>query len=116
MAQVSGTFSTYDAVGNREDLTDVIYDISPTDTPILNAIGRGNATATLHEWQTDSLASASTGNAVIEGDDATYTTASATTRLNNYTQIQRKTIIVSGTQDAVRKAGRRSELAYQIAA
>jgi hypothetical protein len=114
MAQVSGTFSSYDAVGNREDLTDFIYDISPTETPILNAIGRTSATATLHEWQTDALAAASTTNAVIEGDDTAFTQPGSTTRLNNYTQIQKKSVIVSGTQDAVRKAGRRSELAYQL--
>ena len=67
MAQLSNTFETYDAVGNREDLQNVIYDISPTDTPFMSSIGTGNAEATKHEWQTDSLASAAS-NAQIEGD------------------------------------------------
>ena len=69
MAQLSNTFETYDAVGNREDLQNVIYDISPTDTPFMSSIGAGNAEATKHEWQTDSLASAAS-NAQIEGDDS----------------------------------------------
>lgn len=79
MAQLSNTFETYDAVGNREDLQNVIYDISPTDTPFMSSIGAGNAEATKHEWQTDSLASAAS-NAQIEGDDSPSAALSATTR------------------------------------
>ena len=85
MAAPTGTFQTYGAIGNREDLSDVIYDISPMDTPFMSNISRGNATATLHEWQTDSLASQNADNAQIEGGDATTNTASATTRFGNYT-------------------------------
>ena len=69
MAQLTNTFETYDAVGNREDLQNVIYNISPTDTPFMSSIGTGTATFTKHEWQTDSLASAAS-NAQIEGDDS----------------------------------------------
>tara|TARA_R100000234_G_scaffold36219_1_gene21539 strand:+ start:323 stop:1270 length:948 start_codon:yes stop_codon:yes gene_type:complete len=115
MAQPSNTFDTYDSVGEREDLSDVIYNISPTDTPFLSSAAKTKATAVLHEWQTDSLASASTSNAVIEGDEATADSISATTRLSNSCQIMDKVITISGTQEAVDKAGRASELAYQIA-
>lgn len=114
MAQPTGTFSSYDAVGNREDLTNIIYDVSPTDTPVFSALPRTKATATLHEWQTDSLAAASAANAVIEGDDATTDTSTATTRLGNRTQILDKVAQVTGTQEAVSKAGRKSEMAYQM--
>ena len=114
MAQPAGTFSSYDAIGNREDLTNLIYDVSPTDTPVLSALPRTKATATNHEWQTDSLAAASAANAVIEGDDATTDTSTATTRLGNRTQILDKVAQVTGTQEAVSKAGRKSEMAYQM--
>lgn len=109
------TFTTVDAVGEREDLIDVIYDISPTDTPVMSSIGRTNATAVNHEWQTDSLAAATTANFAAEGADATAATAAPTSRLGNYTQIVQKTIQVSGTLDtAVDKAGRASEKQYQV--
>ena len=115
MAQPSNTFDTYDSVGEREDLSDVIYNIAPTDTPFLSSAAKTKATAVLHEWQTDSLASSSTSNAVIEGDEATADSMTATTRLSNSCQIMDKVITISGTQEAVDKAGRASELAYQIA-
>ena len=109
------TYTKYDAVGQREDLSDVIYNISPTDTPIMSSIGKTKATAVNHEWQTDSLAAATTGNALIEGADATSATLSPTTRFGNLTQIVGKTIQVSGTLESVDKAGRKSEKAYQLA-
>lgn len=115
MAQPTNTFDTYDSVGEREDLSDVIYSISPTDTPFLSSAAKTKATAVLHEWQTDSLASAVTNNAVIEGDEATLDASTATTRLSNSTQIMDKTVVITGTQESVDKAGRASELAYQIA-
>ena len=109
------TYQTYTAIGQREDLSDVIYNISPTDTPIMSSVGKSKATAVYHEWQTDSLAAATTNNAAVEGDDATDATMSPTTRLGNYTQIVQKTVKISGTLDAVDKAGRKSEKAYQLA-
>ena len=115
MAQPTNTFDTYDSVGEREDLSDVIYNISPTDTPFLSSAAKTQSTAVLHEWQTDALASASTSNAVIEGDEATLDAVTATTRLSNSCQIMDKTVVITGTQEAVDKAGRASELAYQIA-
>ena len=115
MAQPTNTFDTYDSIGEREDLSDVIYNISPTDTPFLSSAAKTQATAVLHEWQTDSLAAAVTNNQVIEGDDATAEAISATTRLSNSCQIMDKVIAITGTQEAVDKAGRASEIAYQIA-
>ena len=114
MATPSNSFITYDAIGNREDLSDVIYNISPTDTPFMNGIARTKATAVLHEWQTDALAAAA-ANAVLEGDDATTDATTATVRLSNTCQISDKVPRVSGSQEAVNKAGRRSEMAYQVA-
>jgi hypothetical protein len=113
MAQPADTFSSYDAVGNREDLTDVIWDISPTDTPFMSGIAKVSATATYHEWQTDSLAAASGTNFVIEGDDATTDASAATTRLGNYTAISDKVPRVTGTQRSNDSAGRGDEMEYQ---
>ena len=113
MAVPSETFTTYGAVGEREDLTDIIYDISPMDTPFLSNVARETASATLYEWQTDSLAAAS-NNAQIEGDDGVTSTATATNRLANFTQISTKVPRVTGTLRAVATAGRADELAYQI--
>lgn len=115
MAAVTGSFKTYDAVANREDLTDAIYNISPTDTPFMSAIGRSKAQNVLHEWQTDSLAAASTSNAVVEGDEVSRTTSAPTTRVQNYCQISRKDVTVAGTQRAVNHAGIKDMLAYQFA-
>lgn len=114
MAQLTGTTDTYDLVGIAEDVEDVIFNISPTDTPLLSMAKRKKASNTLHQWQTDSLAAAA-ANRAIEGDDSTFATAAPTTMLSNYTQISKKTVMVSGTADAVRKYGRKEEFAYQIA-
>lgn len=115
MTQPTNTFDSYDAVGNREDLSDIIYDISPTDTPFMSGIEKAKAENTLHEWQTDSLAAATDANAQVEGDNASGDSRAATTRLSNKTQISRKVVVVSGTQEAINHAGRASERAYQIA-
>jgi len=114
MAQAAGTTDTFDLVGLAEDVEDVIFNISPTETPTLSMAKRIKATAVNHQWQTDSLAAAA-ANRAVEGDDSTYATASPTTMLSNYTQISKKTVMVSGTADAVRKYGRKEEFAYQIA-
>ena len=90
MSVPSNTFQTFQAKGNREDLEDIIYNISPTDTPFMSNAGRGSAGAVFHEWQTDALASASTTNAQVEGDDASAAAITATVRIGNYTQIFRK--------------------------
>lgn len=114
MTLPTDTFTTFDAIGNREDLSDIIYDISPTQTPFMSAIAHVGADATNHEWQTDALDAASDGNAVIEGDDATTTAATPTVRLGNIAQISDKVPRVTGTQRKVDSAGRGDELDYQI--
>ena len=77
MAAPTGTFTRYGVIGDREDLADAVYDISPTDTVFLSNAKRGKATNTLHEWQTDALAAAA-ANSQIEGDDPGASTAAAT--------------------------------------
>ncbi len=114
MAQATGTFDTERAVGEREDLQDVIFNIDPTETPFMTRVSKMSGKATFNEWQIDVLDGATKGNIQIEGDDVTGTTAVATTRVGNYMQISRKDVVISGTLDAVDKAGRNSELAYQI--
>lgn len=114
MTVPAGAFQTYSAIGNREDLEDAIYMISPTETPFMTMAKRATATSTLHEWQRDTLTAANTANAAVEGDDAANGTSTPTTRLKNYTQISTKYAIVSGTQNAVNSAGRKKEMAYQL--
>jgi hypothetical protein len=115
MAQPTNTFDTYDGVNSiREDLADVIYNISPTETPFMANASKGTATNTLHEWQTDSL-SAVAVNAQVEGDDYNGDSRSATTRLTNYTQISAKAVTISGTDDSVSNAGMGTQMAYQLA-
>lgn len=114
MAAPSNTFLTTAAIGNREDLTDTIYRISPTATPFISLAAKGKASNTLHEWQTQDLASAVTTNAQAEGDNASAKAVTPTVRLNNRTQISTKTVVVSGTQQAMNPAGRKDELAYQL--
>jgi hypothetical protein len=107
-------YQTYQTVGIREDLADIIYSISPTETPFMSGVAKTSATNTSHQWQTDSLADVA-ANAAVEGAAISYGTMSATTKLTNYTQISTKAVQVSGTNDAVTSAGRNNELAYQVA-
>lgn len=110
---VAGTTSTYAPVrGIREDLEDVIWDLFPMDTWALTTLDTTDATSTFHEWLNDSLLGA-TANRQLEGDDASYTTVTPAVRMGNYCQISRKTFIISGTTESVKKAGRKSELARQ---
>jgi hypothetical protein len=114
MAIVSNTFLSYSAKGIREDLSNIITNIAPEETPYMSNIGRENVSNALFEYQTDTLAAAA-ANAQLEGDDvASFDAVTATVRMQNYAQISRKTIILSATEEVVNKAGRRSELAYQI--
>ncbi len=114
MAVPTNTRETYGAVGIREDLSNIIYNISPTDTPFLNGCGRGSADNTLFEWQTDELKQAA-ANMQIEGNDYTSTAATEPRRLSNYTQISATQVQSSGTAEAVDFAGRKSTQAYQLA-
>ncbi len=114
MAQTSGTYSTYDQVGIREDLHDVITNIAPTATPFMSNVGTSTAENTYFEWQEDTLDTAVATNAHIEGDNETYTAPTATVRLGNRTQISKKSVIVTGTARRVNTAGRADELPYQV--
>lgn len=115
MPQPTNTYDTYDGVNEiREDLHNIIYDISPTETPVLSMAGQGKATNTLHEWLTDALEAADGTNARIEGDDKDAVSIAAPSRLNNYTQISDKTVVITGTQGAVDNVGG-DELSRQVA-
>ena len=114
MATPANAVSTVEIKGQREDLIDVIYNIDPYDTPFVSATPVGTAQAITHEWQTDELR-APGFNQRIEGEDATIRPGTFTTMLNNYCQISDETLQVTGTAEAVKKAGRKSELAYQLA-
>ena len=113
MAQPSNTFDSYDVKGIREDLENVIYDISPEETPFYSSLKKVKASNTYHEWQTDSLRS-SAANAHIEGDDTAGEARVATTRLGNYTQIFKNAVIIPDTDEGLDKAGRAAEMAYQV--
>lgn len=112
MAQPTNTFDSYDAVGIREDLKDVIYNISPEETPFYSKSSKTSARNTLVEWQTDSLR-ASAANAHIEGDATAGEARSAATRLGNYSQIFKNAVVVPDTDEGLDKAGRAKEVAYQ---
>jgi len=109
---VSAT-NSYTGKGIAESFEDIIFDISPEDTPLLSMAKRMSAGQTYHQWQTDALAAAAT-NRAIEGDDSSFSTLAATTVLGNYTQISSKTVQISNTYDVVKKYGRKSEVAYQL--
>jgi len=117
MALVTNTLTRYDATrAVREDLSNMIYNIAPVDVPVMSNAGRDTAKQTFFEWQIDILA-APANSPVLEGDDVVGTTdvRAPTTRVNNYTQINRKLVSVTGTLEAVDKAGMRSYLAYELA-
>lgn len=115
MAVPANTVQKYDIVGDREDLSDVIYDISPDETPLLSSAGRGKADNTLHEWLNDELAAGVSTNAHLDGDDSAAEATTQPTRTGNYTQISKKVASVSGTSEALRKAGRKGELSRAMA-
>lgn len=114
MAVNAGTFKTYESVGNREELSNAIYNISPEETPFMSQAGRGTIKSTFFEYQQDSLAAPDDTNTQLEGDDpAAYDASDPTVRVGNYAMISRKTLSISGTEEVVNKAGRKSELSYQ---
>jgi hypothetical protein len=106
-------FKTYDQVGKKEDISDVISNISPTLTPFSTLVKGDTVKNTLYQWQEDSLAQVAT-NAAVEGADAVDSTLNATNMRSNYTQIFQKTVKVSNTADAVSTYGRAKETAYQL--
>jgi len=113
MAQPVNAFDSYDMRGIREDLSDIIHDVSPSETPFYSRTKKTKAAATYTEWQTDALR-ASAVNAHIEGDDTVAEARTATTRLGNYTQIFKNAVVIPGTDDGLNKAGRGKEMAFQV--
>jgi len=115
MAQPTNTLDTYDSVNAmKEDLADVIFNISPTETPFMSNASKGSSTNTLHQWNTDSL-SAVAVNANIEGYDVDADAITDVSRLTNYTQISIKAASISGTDDSVENAGMGEQMPYQLA-
>lgn len=118
MAQIANTYETYDvgaAGGNREELADKIYQITPEETPFISLIGRKPVSSVHPEWLIDTLGAIDMNNNQPEGNDWTYDALTPPNRVGNYTQISDKKIMVSRTQDKTLKAGRKSELAREIA-
>lgn len=114
MAVLAGSYETYTTEGDREDLADIIYNIDPVETPFMSSINRGTSSAITHEWQTDNLDTAAF-NAVVESNDSTFSAPQETLRPQNICQISEKTVAISGTLEAIDKAGRKSEVSYQLA-
>ena len=110
LSSTSQTFGVSSGGGIREDLEDVIWDLFPEDTWMVSNFDKIDATSTTHEWLHQELLAAAT-NIGVEGDDATFTSLTPPSRLGNYTQILSKTFLVSDTLEAVKKAGRGSEVA-----
>jgi len=115
MTTVSNAFKTYAAQANREDLSDIIYNIDPTDTPFVSAIGRRNATNVTFDWQTEELPSVDGDNAALEGFELARAAATPTVRLSNVAQISKRDATVSGSQNAANAAGKAREMAHQMA-
>ena len=107
-------FTAYDAVGIKEDISDVITNISPTDTPFISMIGTEKVHNTLYQWQEDELALPNLNNALVQGADATAAPSVPTYMRQNYTQILGKTLQVAETTDATARYGRAKETAYQL--
>ena len=115
MAIVANTFTSFNAAGIRESLSDIISNVSPEEVPLQSNIGSENVSNTYFEWNTDTLAATSTA-AVIDGDDvSSFDATSATTRVGNYTHILRRTTVVADNLSSQDLAGRNDELAYQLA-
>jgi len=112
MAIVTNTYQSAQIKGIKEDLSDVIYNITPDDTPFYSACKKTKAKNTLVEWQTDTLRTSGV-NAHVEGDETTFDAAVPTVRLNNRTQIFKDAVIIADTDEGLSKAGRAKEMAYQ---
>lgn len=116
MSIIANTYTGYAAKGIREDLANVIHNIDPEDTPFMSNVSKGSMKTTFTEWQQDSLKTPVSTNAQLEGDDITsFPAATPTIRVGNYAQIARALVIISDTLEVVDKAGRKGELAYQLA-
>jgi hypothetical protein len=115
MAQITNVFTSYTAKGGREDLSNTIYNIDPFDTPFISSVGRRNVKNRIFDWQTEALPNVDSSNAREEGFELSRSAAQPTVRLSNTTQISSRDATVSGSQEAADNAGRRSEMAHQMA-
>jgi hypothetical protein len=115
MPKVAQAFTTYAAKGNREDLSNSVYNIDPFDTPIMSAIKRRNAKNRTFDWQTENLPQVDADNAQVEGFVLDPEVSQPTVRLTNVTQISKRDATVSGSQEAADAAGKGSEMAHQMA-
>jgi hypothetical protein len=115
MPKVTNAFTTYQAVGNREDLSNAIYNIDPFDTPVMSMIRRRNVKNRLFDWQTEHLPLVNLANAQVEGFSLANSLSTPTVRLNNVTQISERDATVSGSQEESDAAGKGSEMAHQMA-
>jgi len=114
MAQPSNTYDSYDNANSiKQDIQDIIYNITPHETPFLSKSGKTTAKSTLHEWSTDTLR-ASAANAHIEGDTTTATAQTAVTRLNNRTQIFKDAVVISDTDEGLSKIAKDKEMSYAV--
>lgn len=113
MAVPANTYQTYQSIGNAEDVSNRIFNITPYDTPLITVSGVASAEATYTEWQTEILLAVNGSNAVIEGDDAANTTVQPTVRVGNWLQISERTFGITKIQEAIKKYGRASEIARQ---
>lgn len=114
MAQIANTLETFDGVGIREELADRIWELTPDETPFLRLIGRKDVKTTRYDWQIDTLEAIDVDNNQPEGNDWTYDSVAQPTRVANHAQISEKSLVISATMDQTDKAGRKSELAYQV--
>jgi hypothetical protein len=115
MAKVTNAFETRDAKGNREDLSDAIYNIDPFDTPFMSTVGRRNVTNVSFDWQTEELPDADASNAQVEGFELSRTAGQPTVRRSNVCQISKRDATVTGSQEKANAAGKASEMAHQMA-
>jgi hypothetical protein len=115
MARVTNSYQTYDATTNREDLSNIIYNIDPADTPLFSALGRRDAKNRFFEWSTDTLPAVNVGNAQVEGLIFAGAVSAPPARLHNVCQISTRDATVTGSQEASNPAGKKSEMGYQMA-
>jgi hypothetical protein len=114
MAVPSNTYQSVTVVGNREDLSNMIFNVDPDVTVFQSSVKKAKATNTLHEWLTDTFASPNATNAKIQGDDAAADALTNAVRLGNYTQISSHTAQIAGTNAAVNSAGSVGKMGYQL--
>ena len=114
MAKVTNAFDTYTATADREQLSDVIYNISPQQTPFMSSIGKNSIKNVVFDWQTETLPTPS-GTGQLEGFELSRAASTATTRVSNVAMISSRDATVTGSQQASDPAGKKSEMAHQLA-